>query len=392
MSAGRLLGDPGAVLAHAGGAPSVLAHAGGAPSGLAPLPLLLLAATGAVAAVAALVAHRSPATPGPGLLLPPALTQAADGRAARLALRLAGTAGAAALLVSAVLGSPALAARAANIALFDFWAWLAVASLLLGPVWRLVNPFRAQLLRLSGDAVRPPPSGLGWWPAAAGLLATAWVALVLPGRPLVFVVLIAVLTLVQLGGVAVYGPRWLDLGDPLEAYSAVLGAVAPVRRTAQGRLHLASPRHRLATLAAPPGTAAVCGALIGWYAADAIVETETWHAITFPAGSLLIARSAVLLACAAAVGLLAAATTSRRGLAPALLPIAAGWALGHHLAPLAPAVSLAGLVAGHLGAIVVAHDRAVARYGARAAAAQLELRALVLTLLVAGLALRYGGL
>jgi hypothetical protein len=372
----------------------VLAHAG-AVSGLAPLPLLLLAATSAVAAVAVLVAHRSPTTPGPGIVLPPALTQAVDGWSIRLLLRLLGIA-AAALVAVAALGSPARAVSATNIALFDLWTWLAVASLLLGPVWRLLNPLRAGFLRVPDDendgATRPVPARLGWWPAVASLLAIAWVALVLPGRPFVLVMLVAVITLVQLGGMAVYGQQWLDHGDPLEAYSAMLGAVAPVRRAGDGRLRLSSPRHQLAALAMAPGAIAVCGVLIGWYAADAIVETERWHAITFPAGSLPLARTAVLLICAGAVGLLAAITTSRWGLAPALLPIVAGWALGHHLVPLAPALGLAGFVAGHLGAIVVAHDRAAARYGRQGGAAQLEFRCLALALLMAGLALRFGGL
>jgi hypothetical protein len=377
----------------------VLGHVVGGSSGLVSLPLLLIGATGGLAAVAGLAALRPPLGPGPDALGSETFAHTIDDRVSRLALRLLGSAGSVALVVTAALGSPASAARAAGVGLSDLWAWVAFASLLLGPAWRLVSPLRplaAAIMRLSGDrsgdTVRPLPPRLGWWPAAGGLLASAWVAFVLPGRPLVLLILLAALVLVAVGGIGVYGKAWLDHADPLEVYSAALGALAPIQRTGDGRLRLHSPRHRLAVLAAAPGTAAVCGALVGWYIADAIVETQAWHALTFPAGSLLAVRTAVLLACVAVVGLLAGLTTSRHGLAPALLPIVAGWALGYHLAPYAPPAALAGLVAGHLGAVVVAHDRAVARYGPRAASAQLAFRALVLALLVAGLALRFGGL
>lgn len=311
---------------------------------------------------------------------------------------MSGLAGAAALVVTAALGAPAQAARAASVALSDLWVWVAMASLLFGPVWRLVNPLRplaATLLRLSGDpageTVNPLPSRLGWWPAVASLLVIAWVALVLPGRPAVLLVLLAVLLLTHLGGAAVFGGRWLDRGDPLEAYSATLGALAPTVRVTGGRLRVGSPRHRLASLPGIPGTAALVGALVAWYATDAVVETEAWHALVLPAGTWALTRTALLLACAAVVGTLGARATGRHGLAPALLPIGAGWALSHHLVALAPALGLAGFAAGHLFAIVAADDRAVLRYGTRAPAAQLEFRALVVVLLAVGLTLRFGG-
>jgi hypothetical protein len=197
---------------------------------------------------------------------------------------------------------------------------------------------------------------------------------------------------VQLAGVAVYGRGWLARGDPFEAVSAMLGALAPLTRDASGRLTLSSPRPRLARLQPVPGTAALAGALIGWDAADAIIATERWHETVFPAGALTLVRAGLVVACAVFISSLAAWATSRHGLSWALVPVAAGWALGHHVSPLLPALGLAGFVAGHLAAVVVASDRAFARYGDRAPAAQLEVRALVLVLLVGGLALQFGGL
>lgn len=377
----------------------MLAHAGNGAAELVPLPLLLLGAAGAVVGVATLLGARTrhPAAATPQTSVPLPLAAAADHHVTRLGLQLVGLVAAVAVVAVAVGGPQGWANPAPSLVLSDLWMWLAVASLLLGPVWRLVNPLRpvtAVLTRLAGDsreeATRPLPEGLGWWPAAGGLFAFAWVALVLPGQPLAVVVLLAVHALVQLGAVSIYGTRWLDRGDPFEAYSRILGLAAPLRRTPRAGFGLASPRGRLAALPAVPGTAAVAGALIGWDLVDAVVETGAWHALGLAGTTGMLARTGALLGGTAIVGVLASMVT-RRGLCPALLPLVAGWSAGHHLAPLAPAAGLAAFVAGHLGAVVVGHDRAVTRYGVGAAGpAQLEFRALVLGLLLAGLALRFG--
>ena len=72
------------------------------------------------------------------------------------------------------------------------WVGIVPASLLVGPAWRLVNPLRtvhrliAALLRTPPtDGARSLPARLGWWPAAAGLLAFTWLELAAPepGHP-----------------------------------------------------------------------------------------------------------------------------------------------------------------------------------------------------------------
>ncbi|MGH8933635.1 MAG: hypothetical protein ACRDZO_24125, partial [Egibacteraceae bacterium] len=135
------------------GAP-VLAHAGAMPA-LVPLPLLLLVVMGAVATVATLVARQSSVTQGSGLVLPSVPAPLAGHEwPPRWMGQALGLAGAAALVLTAALGSPAPAARVTGVALSDLWGWVAVASLLFGPVWRLFNPLRplaAALLRVSGD-------------------------------------------------------------------------------------------------------------------------------------------------------------------------------------------------------------------------------------------------
>lgn len=374
----------------------VLAH--GASAGI-PLPLLLLGAMAAVAGVSAL-RNRQGAPPQhePAIMLPLALTRILDHPATRLGLGLAGGVAAGAVLTLAIARPPSSQSTAARLVLDDLWTVLVPASLLLGPVWRLVSPLRplaAGLAWLSGDpreqATRPVPGWLGWWPAAVGLLVFAGLGLALPGHPLTLVLLLAVYTLVELGAVTRYGRRWLARGDPLEAYSRLLGLMAPLRRDPGGRLQLASPRRYLATARNAPGLPALAAVAIASDLMDAVEGTQAWHSLALNRGQAALTLAVGLAAAAAVIGLAAAVATRRAGLTIALLPVVAGWAAGHQLAVHSALLGLAAFVAGHLGALVVAGDRATAQYGPRAPAAQLEFRALVLALLAGGLVLRFGG-
>jgi hypothetical protein len=145
---------------------ATLAHAVDAA---VPLPLLVLAAGLALAAVARLLGHRRPALRG-GVDLPPGLTEAADARAARVALSALGVVAGLYAVAQLVAGTPASSARAAGWLVSGVWVPLVIGSLLLGPVWRLVNPLRPLA---GGEGLRPMPDRLGWWPAAAAVRASA---------------------------------------------------------------------------------------------------------------------------------------------------------------------------------------------------------------------------
>ncbi|MEO6603979.1 MAG: hypothetical protein ABIN55_00045, partial [Aeromicrobium sp.] len=65
------------------------------------------------------------------------------------------------------------------------WVGIVPLALLTGHVWRDLSPWRtiqALLGRITGhpDGVRSYPARLGYWPAAAGLLAFAWLELASP--------------------------------------------------------------------------------------------------------------------------------------------------------------------------------------------------------------------
>jgi hypothetical protein len=157
----------------------VLAHGIGGRSDL-PVPLWL-AQYGAAAALLVsftvlAVFWRTPRLEGPaardGRPLPDGLRRFADARATRVGLRAVGLMMAVLTVVVAAFGPNNSGTNPAPTWVYVwFWVGLVPASLLLGPVWRLLNPLRtisAGLARLAGDPgqahARPLPPRLGYWP------------------------------------------------------------------------------------------------------------------------------------------------------------------------------------------------------------------------------------
>lgn len=318
------------------------------------------------------------------------------------------------------------------------WVGLVPASLLLGPVWRLLNPLRTlhalacRALHRDPAAGRPLPAWLGHRPAAAGLLAFTWLELAAP-EPAAIAALSAFLAAhaaVQLAGAAVYGDRWFAQCDPFEAYSTLLGRLAPVgRRPADGVLVLRSPLAGLDATPAVPGLVAVLCVLLGSTAYDGFSAAPAWidtlqtaspgRTATATLGLLAaVALVAVLYAaCAAAVHLVSGRLDHPlSAFAHSLLPIALGYLVAHYFTlfvtegprtvtiasgtdnppptdpPLSPgglaALQVTAVVTGHVLGVVAAHDRAVRLFPpARAVAGQLPLLALMVCYTVGGLTL-----
>ncbi|MFF5290389.1 hypothetical protein [Paractinoplanes globisporus] len=116
------------------------------------------------------------------------------------------------------------------------WLWVGLIplSVLFGPVWRAVNPLRT-LLSLAGRDKRPvrigAPGDGNPWPAAAAMLAFAWLELIAPDRadPLVIGLCVAGYALVQLGFAVRHGGSWFARGDLFEVYSDLAGRLSPLR-------------------------------------------------------------------------------------------------------------------------------------------------------------------
>ncbi|MEU9235876.1 hypothetical protein [Streptomyces subrutilus] len=375
-----------------------------------------------------------------GRPLPAALQRAADAPRTRTALRGLGLAAALAVLLHLLLGPDDPAHNPAPGAVYVlFWVGLVPASLLLGPVWRLINPLRTlhRLLtraRHRRDPDRPLPvlpARLGQWPAAAGLFAFTWLELVAPDPASTTTLLIALAAYatVHLLFAARFGERWFEDADAFEVYSALLARLSPLGRRSDGRLVLRNPFHGLDATPERPGLVATVCVLLGSTAYDGFSDNPSWINVlqTSPLGRTPTATLGLLasLALVATLYCLCAAATRLvsgphprplTAFAHSLVPIALGYLVAHYFSllvtegprtvsmalgtdnapdpapPLGPgglaALQVIAVVTGHVLGVVAAHDRSVRLFPpAKAVAGQLPLLALMITYTLGGLSL-----
>ncbi|MFI5830288.1 hypothetical protein ACIA6C_24075 [Streptomyces sp. NPDC051578] len=372
-----------------------------------------------------------------GLGLPAGLQRVADAPATRTTLRGLGLAGALALLLHLLLGPDGPARNPAPGAVYVLlWVGLVPASLLFGPVWRLLNPLRT-LHRLLARALprqgpsRPLPTRLGQWPAAAALFGFTWLELVSPDPASTTTLLIALggYAALHLALAARFGENWFADGDAFEAYSTLLARLSPLGRRDDGRLVLRNPFHGLDATPERPGLVATVCVLLGSTAYDGFSDNPSWiNAIqTSPLGrtptaTLGLLGSIALVAtlyclCAAATRLVSGPHPGPlTAFAHSLVPISLGYLTAHYfsllvtegprtvimalgtdnapgpLPPLGPgalaALQVIAVVTGHVLGVVAAHDRSVRLFPpAKAVAGQLPLLALMITYTIGGLSL-----
>ncbi|MCX4544452.1 hypothetical protein [Streptomyces sp. NBC_01565] len=370
-----------------------------------------------------------------GLALPAGLQRVADAPATRTALRGLGLAAALAVLLSLLLGPDDPARNPAPGAVYVLlWVGLVPASLLLGPVWRLLNPLRTLhrlLARVGCPAARPLPARLGQWPAAVGLFGFTWLELVSPdpASPTTLLIALGVYAAAQLLLAARFGERWFADGDAFEAYSALLARLSPLGRRDDGRLVLRNPFHGLDATPERPGLVATVCVLLGSTAYDGFSDNPSWiNSIqTSPLGRTPTATLGLLgaIALVAALYCLCAAATRLAcgphpgpltAFAHSLVPIALGYLTAHYfsllvtegprtvsmalgtdnasepLPPLDPGglatLQVAAVVTGHVLGVIAAHDRSVRLFPpAKAVAGQLPLLALMITYTIGGIGL-----
>jgi hypothetical protein len=431
----------------------ILAHGVGSRSDL-PIPLSLALYAGAMAVAisfAALVLlWRSPKLTGDqadGAALPVGVQKVLDSAVLRRSLQ--AVALAIALLVTAVaLVGPAstndnLAPYAVYVTL---WVGLIPASLLLGPVWRVINPLRLLhrgLRAVTGPAPAPHLADrLGYWPAALSLFAFVWLELVYsertdPRTVGVFLVLYSVAHLVASLWV---GERWFARGDGFEVYSTLIGRLSPLGRRDDGRLALRNPLRNAATLAQDRGLAAVAIVLVGSTAFDGLSRITFWTTGPGQANDNL-SGTLGLLAMIGIAGLLYVGATAANGrlagqppkaqpslYAHSMIPIAIGYSIAHYFSLLlldgqatwilasnpfgADGVDLFGtygnaidyttlsvdtiayvqtgaIILGHVLGVVLAHDAALRAKRKARAGEQLPLVAAMIAFTVGGLALLF---
>jgi hypothetical protein len=411
--------------------PPILAHGIGGRSDL-PVPLWLAqygAVTALVVSFVVLITfwrtpRLEPGAAGDGRPLPAWLQRLVDARATRVGLRALGLLLAGATVVAAALGPNSSAVNPAPTWVYVwFWVGLVPASILFGPVWRLLNPLRtisAGLARLARDPEpRPMPPWLGYWPAAVGLAVFAWLELVYLYRdePFTLLVFFILYGTAQLWAGFFYGQDWYARGDPFEVYSSLLGSLSPFGRRDDGRLVLRNPLAGLARLKAEPGLVAVVCVLLGSTAFDGLSRTQGWNDLIIDAGPLqnaLLGTVGLLVMIAVVAVTFELATriserSRRRGDAGerldrrfvhSLVPILVGYTVAHYFSLFVfqgqagyilasdpfdrgwdlfgtadwkinlllvsttaiAVVQVCSIVTGHVLGVVVAHDRAVATF------------------------------
>ncbi len=415
--------------------PLILAHGLGGRSDL-PVPLWL-AIYGAAAAVLisffALVAfwHRPRfEDTASGSLRLAFLQRVVDARVTRILLRALGVGLLAATVAVLAFGSDSSASNPGPTWFYVwFWVGLVPASLLLGPVWRALNPLRAisaGISRIAGyeDRAHVYPATLGYWPAAASIAAFVWLELVYDraDEPHVVLLLIGLYALVHISGGVRFGESWFERADGFEVYSTVVAHLSPFGRAPDRRLVARNPFRGLAQLEPTPGLVAFIAVVLGSTAFDGLTRTRWWQSLSevgSGVGYVLLGTAGLMGAIAFVMGTYSAATgadarlnlsteersseTLRARFVHSLVPIAVGYTIAHYFSlfvfqgqaglilasdPFTEGwnlfgtaewsinyllvstgtialVQVAAIVAGHVAGVVAAHDRAMAVFSGR---------------------------
>lgn len=324
--------------------------------------------------------------------------------------------------VAAVVGPDSVAANIAPVAVVVTWLVLPIACLLVGDVMRAVNPFVAALALARIRPEIASPRAAPQWTSAGFLGGWAWFLLAYhqPGSPRSMAVFLAAYALAALAGGWWWGRRWLLTGEAFGATSAAVALLSARRRRTGPPPGVAAlmvvwlGSTAFDAFASTPFWVDVVGTSHGWDLTllntvglawlVAIVAAVYLAALRF-AGADLSRPGTSDGDDALVAGEPRAATRLATPLGVALIPLAVGWFLAHELTllllegqnlivllsdPLGRGWNLFGtlhlnldygivlsrgvrwaqlavLAVGHIGAVIVAHDAALALLRRRAA-------------------------
>jgi hypothetical protein len=304
-----------------------------------------------------------------------------------------------------------------------FWVGLAFAQAFIGNLWATLSPFDTLGWLLGFDEserepTRPYPKGWGTWPATILLFGFVWLELADPfaDRPGTLGYAIAGYTLITLGGMAVYGrTAWNRHGEAFAVYLGLFARMSPLTRDPDGYVVWRPPLAGLATLEPRPGLLALILVALGSTTFDGFSRSSLWTGWTRSLDGLpeTLAETAGLLGTILVVaGLYALAMWAAGGItgerwhvpavrfAHSLVPIAFAYVVAHyfsflliegqigivalsdpfgrgwnlfgtadHLIDIALLsattiwyVQVLAIVTGHVGGVILAHDRAIAAY------------------------------
>ncbi len=390
-----------------------------------------------------------------GRALPAAVSRALDGAAVRWVKRILTLLITGYLALVLVIGQDDANNPLPWLVYVYLWVGLVAVSVLFGPVWRQLNPLRAihsginRLARLDpAEGLRPLPAGIGYWPAALGLLAFTWVELIYPDNATLttFRVMIGLYVVIHLFAGFLFGSAWFDRADAFETWSGLFGRFSVLGRRDDGTRVLRSPWAGLDALEPAPGLIATVMVMLGSTAYDGFSGSPRWQTFLQSAsaprrlletGALLgviLLLTGLYLACTTAAGRLADRDGSGTGrgmpvaFVHSVVPVALGYVVAHYYtlfvyegqrglaklgdplsngadwfglddltpnaAPINPtlvaSVQVLAVVIGHVVGVVLAHDRAVRLFPRQAAVlGQLPLLILMVALTCTGLILLF---
>lgn len=185
-------------------------------------------------------------------------------------------------------GSQTATANLAPTAIFVLvWVGIPFASVLLGDVFAAVSPWRAvgrgvgwAAAKVGGELPSPVeyPERLGRWPAAAGILAFAWIELVWTGResPESLAIVALAYAALMLVGMSCFGvEKWCRNADAFGVAFGLFALLAPLEWS-DGRCRLRWPVTGTLKMPEAAGAAAVVIALIGTTSFDGFSQGGVW--------------------------------------------------------------------------------------------------------------------
>ena len=293
---------------------------------------------------------------------------------------------------------------------------------LIGDIWGAINPIATLARgaeaagRLIGRQPAAGPANWGHWPAALGLFIFLFYELSHPtgAAPRTLGRLLAVHALLTVGFGFAWGWRWVVAHEPFTVFFAKIGAMAPLfigrSRSGERELRARAPMSGLSTMEVLPGTVMLILVAIGGTSFDGFSESELGRTVFGDSFGWRLAWAELggLIVSVAAVGLLYFIgiwwTTRVTGMefnrawqefAPSLVPIAFGYAIAHYFQlfsdesqsfvfrlsdpfgrgwdlfggadgliwridpTIVSWVQVSAILFGHVGAVTVAHDRAI---------------------------------
>ncbi|MDQ3629598.1 MAG: hypothetical protein M3419_12465 [Actinomycetota bacterium] len=195
------------------------------------------------------------------------------------------------------------------------WPVLVLLSVVIGPVWRWLDPWDGLARLVTGDEPGEAPEQV--WLAVLLALPLVWYLSAAPDplepRPLGLA--LSLYTVVTVAGCVAFGrARWLAHAEPVGIVLSWMSLL---------------PRGRLPGWSPPRGAEALLGVLVGGVAFGALRRSEQWTSVNAATGAWEYATVALLGACAVAAGFLVLAHVmavrvgGQAGVARAVVPAAA---------------------------------------------------------------------